>query len=214
MITEADLVTALHKGAFKATKNYLEWSGGIFLDECAGESFMVACMAQAVMKTSSPPPYLCLEYCLSTLKDDLDRRLPDCLKGSGRVDMAILNREKQLKFVIEAKCHTDWTKYYNDDIERLMHLHRKLRQTLTDGALQACIFIASISSYSNDGIKNAKDNLNKKISDWKSYINDIRLSYQKKYGDISIYFNTYPKFNIKENNDYAKVATSLCCIIK
>lgn len=43
MISEADLVTALHQGACKATKDYLAWSDGTFLNECAGESYMVAC---------------------------------------------------------------------------------------------------------------------------------------------------------------------------
>ena len=159
MISEADLVTALHQGACKATKDYLAWSDGTFLNECAGESYMVACMAQTVMKTSSPPPYLCLEYCLSALTKDWDKRLPDCLKGSGRFDMTLLNKDKQLKFVIEAKCSTAWADNYIDDITRLMHICRKLRKTSTDGALQACIFIASVYSYSNSGLKKAKKQL-------------------------------------------------------
>lgn len=215
MIAETDLLTALQKGTFKATEDYLKWSGGTFLDECAGEGFMVASMAQAVMKTSSPPPYLCLEYCLSTLKDDLNQpiigRLPDRLKGSGRIDMAILNREKQLKFAIEAKCCTSWTENYCNDLERLMILRKKLRQTSTYGSLQSCIFIAFVSSYSISGLKKAKENLNDKISDWKD---NMHLCYQKKYGEISISFNTSTKLNILETNEYAKVATSLCCIIK
>lgn len=214
MISEADLVTALHQGACKATKDYLAWSDGTFLNECAGESYMVACMAQTVMKTSSPPPYLCLEYCLSALTKDWDKRLPDCLKGSGRFDMTLLNKDKQLKFVIEAKCSTAWADNYIDDITRLMHICRKLRKTSTDGALQACIFIASVYSYSNSGLKKAKKQLNEKISAWKSYISDIRLDYQKRYGEISTYFSVYPKYNVTETSDLAQVSTSLCCIIK
>lgn len=214
MISEADLVKALHKGACKATKDYLEWSDGTFLNECAGESYMVACMAQAVMKTPSPPPYLCLEYCLSTLKDDWDKRLPSCLKGSGRLDMALLNKDKQLKFAIEAKCSTAWADNYADDIKRLMHLCRKLRKTSTDGALQACIFITSVYSYSISSMEKARKQLNEKISDWESYINDIRLNYQKQYGEIYTCFSIFPNYNVNETSDLAQISTSLCCIIK
>ena len=218
MISEADLVKALHKGAYKATKDYLEWSGGTFLNECAGESYMVASMAQAVMKTSSPPPYLCLEYCLSTLKDDLSQpiigRLPDHLRGSGRIDMAILNREKQLKFAIEAKCSTAWADNYGNDIERLIHLCRKLRKTSTAGALQACIFIASAYSYSTNGLEKAKKQLDKNISNWETNIFDISTYYQNNYGNIFIEFNVNKNFNIKEISNLTKVSTSFCCIIK
>lgn len=136
------------------------------------------------------------------------------LKGSGRFDMTLLNKDKQLKFVIEAKCSTAWADNYIDDITRLMHICRKLRKTSTDGALQACIFIASVYSYSNSGLKKAKKQLNEKISAWKSYISDIRLDYQKRHGEISTYFSVYPKYNVTETSDLAQVSTSLCCIIK
>ena len=175
---------------------------------------MVACMAQAVMKASSPPPYLCLEYCLSTLKDDWDKRLPNCLKGSRRLDMALLNKDKQLKFAIEAKCSTAWADNYADDITRLMHLCRKLRKTSTGGALQACIFIASVYSYSINGLEKARKQLNEKISDWESDINYIRLDYQKQYGEISTCFSIFPNYNVNETSDMTKISTSLCCIIK
>ena len=213
MISKEALVAALHEGAYRAAAEYYDYSK-TFLTKCAGESYMVACMAQTVMKTSSPPPYLCLEYCLSALTKNWDKRLPDCLKGSGRLDMTLLNKDKQLKFVIEAKCSTAWADNYIDDITRLMHICRKLRKTSTDGALQACIFIASVYSYSNSGLKKAKKQLNEKISAWKSYISDIRLDYQKIHGEISTYFSVYPKYNVTETSDLAQVSTSLCCIIK
>ena len=214
MISEADLVTALHQGACKATKDYLAWSDGTFLNECAGESYMVACMAQTVMKTSSPPPYLCLEYCLSALTKDWDKRLPDCLKGSGRFDMTLLNKDKQLKFVIEAKCSTAWADNYIDDITRLMHICRKLRKTSTAGALQACIFIASAYSYSTNGLEKAKKQLDKNISNLETNISDISTYYQNNYGNIFIEFNVNKNFNIKEMSNLTKVSTSFCCIIK
>lgn len=63
-------------------------------------------------------------------------------------------------------------------------------------------------------MEKARKQLNEKISDWESYINDIRLNYQKQYGEIYTCFSIFPNYNVNETSDLAQISTSLCCIIK
>lgn len=180
MIAKKDLAAALHEGAYRAVSEYYDYSK-TFLTKCAGESYMVACMAQDIRRTSTVH-FLCLEYCNSTFTKDLKRPFSrrksrrkdkgDFQRGSGRIDMAILNSDRQLKFAIEAKCNAAWNDTYLPDIKRLLWLRDNLRRNETQYDLIASMFIALVSSSSKSSSEKAEKRLACKLESWRGNITD------------------------------------------
>lgn len=220
MISEANLVKALQKGAYRATAEYYQYSK-TFLTQYAGESYMVACMAQDIMQTAKVP-FLCLEYCSSTFSGDLKKSFPgpkgDFQRGSGRIDMTILNKDRQLKFAIEAKCNVAWNDTYLTDIERLVWFNNKLRRKEAKQSLIASIFIALVSSSSKISLEKSKELLSKKMEKWENNIKS-RLdkigskNYSFYKGENPFSGIEYYKTKQSKAKNYT-VSTSLCCVIK
>lgn len=222
MISKEALVAALHKGAYRATAEYYDYSK-TFLTKCAGESYMVACMAQDIKRTSSVP-FLCLEYCNSTFTEDLKTKIkgrPSGFQnGSGRIDMAILNKDRQLKFAIEAKCNAAWNDItYKQDLDRLIWFKNKLRRTETQHDLIASIFIALVSSSSKISFERAKSRLSTKITTWEENIESYfgyKNSPQYFLSKGNKLFSGIEYYKIDCNTKFKiyTISTSLCCIIE
>lgn len=221
MISKEALVAALHEGAYRAAAEYYDYSK-TFLTKCAGESYMVACMAQDIRRTSTVP-FLCLEYCNGTFTKDLKENFRgpkgDFQRGSGRIDMVILNRDRQLKFAIEAKCNAAWNDTYCPDIERLLWLRNKLRRNETKYDLIASIFIALVSSSSKISFKKAQKHLVGKVKTWTDNITaclDENGAENYFFSEGDDVFSEIEYYKEKQNNlsKVYTVSTSLCCIIE
>ena len=186
MMTEAELLIAIHKGIRQANNNIDKWSGGCyFLTDAAAEGFMVTHIARAIkMYHNNPPPFLLVEPLVKKLKEDSGRsqylgRPIAALNKLKRVDLAILNNAWQLKYVIEAKCSA-WSDYAcTRDLTRLIKMQNDFSKKYKETAMQAGIFAMFVHSYSKNGIKDAKKNLKDKLADWENRINNfISENYQ------------------------------------
>lgn len=215
MITEQELLETIHEGIHNANKTFTTWTDGLFVSEAAAEPFTVAVVAQHIMKHVNKPPFLRLEALVGELKDLSNRSHPgrpsSHIGNNSRIDIAVLNTEKQLKFAIEAKCSQAWVNTYYDDLNRLIKLKKEFGKHHNGTALQAGILAMFVSSCSKNGYDEAKVNLEKHLEDWGDRIKVFMDKNDS--ADISLH-RSHKKVYRLDTPDCCYLATSLCAVVK
>jgi hypothetical protein len=211
MVTEGQLLGAIHQGIHTANKNIDAWSGGYnFLTDAAAEGFMVTHIAQEIKTHKKVPPFLLVEPLVKRLREYCDRPpvgrpIPEISKLA-RVDLAILNRTWELRYVIEAKCCYGWSGAYTRDLRRLMKMKKDF------STMKAGIFAMFVHSHSINGAENAEQNLKKLLGDWENNIrNDINNRHRVDFSYSSFPYN---KWTDGKKNGAVHLGTSLCAVIK
>jgi len=216
MMTEAQLLEAIHEGIHTANKNIDDWSGGYnFLTDAAAEGFMVTHIAQAIKIHNNPPPFLLLEPLVKNLKEVAGRPFPGrpsaVLRRLARVDLAVLNRDRQLKYVIEAKCSA-WSDAYTRDLRRLIKMLKGFNKSHQATAMQAGIFAMFVHSYDKRGAESAKQNLENKLNEWENNIKNATMNEGKVYFSRS-HLPCHSWSDGKRDGE-VHLSTSLCAVIK
>lgn len=216
LMTENELIEAIHSGIHKANESLCDWSGGLFLSEAAAEGFMVAYMAREIMGLESPPAHLQLEPSIQRIKDESSAAFPGrpCARTTGlaRIDLAIFNKQWDMKFAIEAKCGYAWSEACDKDMERLVKLQREFSKRRKETSMQAGIFAVFVHSYSKNGREEAKKNIADKLDTWCG--NMKRYQSDKNGINITCHQAGLPYFECPGEGGEVHLATSVCGVVK
>ncbi len=211
------LLKIIHTAIRASNETYCSWSGGNFLSEAALEGFMVANMANAIMRHERHPAYLCLEYSIDGLKDAAGRRpcgrVAPRMTNQGRVDIALFNGSDYVTHIIEAKCQRTWSSACTDDLERLANVQRHLGNHHKESSLKLSILALFAHSYSTRSRERAFANLDMLLTGWKQRA----TKYCQKKQDIIFEFDcsALPPFEFNdERSKEFHIASSMCIIIK
>lgn len=200
---------------YTANKTFYEWSDGLFVSEAAAEAFTVTHIAQAIMHSDSPPPYLQLECPIRPLIQTHGVKKKGRFKartsGNSRLDIAVFNATHQLKFAVEVKCTCAWDKdTYLGDVRRLKNLFTYFHKRHEQTALQAGLFAMFLHVKSKESEEVAKDNLIARRNDWKIKIKDYCDKYKEE--NIALSFSDTSKMHIV--GDGEDMATSFSLYFK
>ena len=98
---------AIHEGIRESSDDYASWSDGWTLADSGVEGLVVAGIAAAIYGRQSLDESLLLELPYSLCEQSSGARpigrTPNALRGRVRADIALFNRKKRTKYVVEVK---------------------------------------------------------------------------------------------------------------
>lgn len=207
---KTSIITAVHSGIRIAVVTYFNWTGGknnngaIIVDN-AGEGLVVSYVAQELMSLERPPNFLYLEHRFSDIISNnyVGPGKPNkVLKSRGRIDIALLNNNKNLKYAIEIKARRDFNYiHYIEDIKRLSLLYKKFCSSSGENKMVAGLAASIVTEKSYRSFDDAYDALEDKIKDW-----------QTRYKTITNKFDVSSFFGLENAEAYHAVASLISII--
>lgn len=120
-ITIAEIHRSIHGGARGANKKYTKWSKGLWLNDSGVESLLVCEIAERLYQAQSDTERLWLELSFGNILDLFEVRNRREINIHQRVDIALLDRNKRPKFIVEVK--REWNNnYVRNDLDKIKNL--------------------------------------------------------------------------------------------
>ena len=120
-ITRKKIIESIHAGARAANEKYTEWSKGLWLYDSGVESLLVCEIAEQLYQSQSNTERLWLELSVGKILDIFKVPIPQEANEHQRVDIALLNRNRQPTFIIEVK--RDWNnRFVRNDLDKIRSL--------------------------------------------------------------------------------------------
>ena len=120
-ITIDQIHKGIHAGARAANKKYTNWSKGLWLNDSGSESLLVCEIAEQLYQFQSDTERLWLELPVGNILDIFEVPILQEANEHQRVDIALLNRNRQPTFIIEVK--RDWNnRFVRKDLDKIRSL--------------------------------------------------------------------------------------------
>lgn len=158
-----DVINNIFKGIKSADKSYRDWTNGYFLN-VGPEYYMTSKIAEKIMQ-NKPSNLLFFEYTIDKIREWEDHkiygRLPEYIGKKCKFDIAILDSDYHMEYVIEVKDIYGLRNatFYND-IKRLKWIKEQYSKEKGKGSIIAGIFAAYICSVDSSEDK-CRDKINK-----------------------------------------------------
>ncbi len=199
------VIDGIFNGIRAADNKHRKWTNGWFLDT-GPEYFMVSNMAEEIMKQADNE-MLFFEYSLNKINSceihAPQGRPPKCFKNKAKFDIAILNSQYHMKYIIEAKDVYGFPNTFEKDLERLEWITKQYSFKEHKGSLKAGIFACYTTSVTQKE-ECCKDNLFNRIKEYRNY-------YTKKNVVWSEHNFTEPYYD--KINETVSLGTYFCIIV-